>query len=264
MDFYDEIAAQYDQITGVAERLPTAETFARELTARYNVRWALDVACGTGLYAIVLARLGLRVVGSDLSPAMLEQARRAAAKAGVGVQWLGSPMQELAGRVTERFDAVLCMGNSIPHLLEPGDLEGTLTGFHKMLAPGGVAIVQLLNYARLLAKAERVVGIDRQGDAEYVRFYDFLGPRVRFNILQILWQGQPPRHRLYSTTLRAYTWKELADAMAACRFTDIQVLSGPKFGPFDPEQSETVMIVGRGRKPRRLKLLTTPATSRRG
>jgi len=245
MDFYDEIAAQYDQITGAADRLPAAETFVRELATRYRVRWALDVACGTGLYAIVLARLGVRVVGSDLSPGMLEQARRAAAKDGISVEWLCAPMQELAGRVTERFDAVLCMGNSIPHLLEPGDLEATLTGFRKLLAPGGVAIVQLLNYARILGRAERIVGIDRQGDAEYVRFYDFLGPCVRFNILQILWQGQPPRHRLYSTTLRAYTWQELSGAMNRCGFSDVQVLSGPKFGPFDPEQSETAMLVGR-------------------
>lgn len=39
----------------------------------------LDVGCGTGTYAVALARRGFRVVGLDFSPAML---RRAEAKAG--------------------------------------------------------------------------------------------------------------------------------------------------------------------------------------
>ena len=39
----------------------------------------LDVGCGTGTYSVGLARRGFRVVGLDLSPAML---RRAASKAG--------------------------------------------------------------------------------------------------------------------------------------------------------------------------------------
>ena len=185
MDFYDDIAGQYDDITGSGDRTPRVESFLRELKSRYPIASALDVACGTGLYAIQLARMGARTTGADLSAGMLDQARRRAQAAGVPVDWIAAPMQELAERLHERFDAVLCMGNSIPHLQTQADLDAAISGFVRLLNPGGIVVIQLLNYVRVLAGRERIVGINRHADREYVRFYDFLHGQVRFNILEI-------------------------------------------------------------------------------
>lgn len=241
MNFYDPIASRYDQITGSARRGPSAKALARTLVRKYKLASAVDVACGTGLYALALARLGLRVVGSDVSRAMLAQARRSACREGLDVQWVLSPMQELAGHVAGEFDAVLCMGNSIPHLLEQADLEAALRGFRRLVRPGGAVVIQLLNYSRLLGRGERIVGIERQGEAEYVRFYDFLDGRVRFNILEI----KGGRHRLHSTLLRAYTREELSRALKRCGFEDVETFGGPRLGAFDPARSQTLALVGR-------------------
>lgn len=43
----------------------------------------LDVGCGSGRYAVELARRGAEVVGLDLAPAMVDMARHAARQAGV-------------------------------------------------------------------------------------------------------------------------------------------------------------------------------------
>ena len=40
----------------------------------------LDIACGAGRHALELARLGYKVTGNDLSPFLLEEARKAALK----------------------------------------------------------------------------------------------------------------------------------------------------------------------------------------
>ena len=113
MDFYNEIASQYDQITGSAERGPAAEALAGKLVRRYKLKSAVDAACGTGLYASALARMGLRVVGSDVSQAMLDQARRTSRREGLDVT-IHSSMQETAQRVEGELRTVFCMGNSIP------------------------------------------------------------------------------------------------------------------------------------------------------
>ena len=48
----------------------------------------LDVACGTGNAALRAAEAGARVTGVDLTPELLEEARRLAAEAGVDIEYL--------------------------------------------------------------------------------------------------------------------------------------------------------------------------------
>jgi glycine/sarcosine N-methyltransferase len=246
MDFYDEIADAYDDITGAPAREPAAREFVAAFLDRYRPGSALDAACGNGMYALALARAGLDVTGADISPGMIENARRHAA--GARVRWVQAPMQLLADAVTGPFDAILCMGNSIPHLLTDADLAAALNSFARLAAPGGVIVLNLLNYARLQASGERIVGIDRRGQHEYIRFYDFLDTdRVRFNILAVDWSSASgePSHQLHSTTLRPYTCSALRDALLAHGCRDVEFFSGLRFAPFDPNTSDTVTLVAR-------------------
>jgi ubiquinone/menaquinone biosynthesis C-methylase UbiE len=66
-------------------------TPGRDLAARLDVsgRDVVDLATGTGVTAIAMAREGARsVVGVDLTPSLLAEARRRSADAGVGVDWV--------------------------------------------------------------------------------------------------------------------------------------------------------------------------------
>lgn len=245
MDFYDEIAADYDAITDAPAREPAAREFVAALLARYRPASALDAACGNGLYTLALARAGLtNVAGADISAGMLDLARQHALAAGLGVRWVQAPMQTLADTLTGPFDAVLCMGNSLPHLLTDADLSAALASFARLAAPGGIVVINLLNYARLLSVGERLVGIDRRGHREYIRFYDFLdADRLRFNILAIDWSSDAASHHLHSTTLRPYTWTALRDALLSHGYRDVEFFSGLRFAPFDPALSDTLTLV---------------------
>ena len=78
--YYDKHASRYDQRTGFAANTGQAYNFAkyyepfleRALPTSGNV---LELGCGTGFYTRLLADRGLRVVGIDLSPNMIEQAK---------------------------------------------------------------------------------------------------------------------------------------------------------------------------------------------
>ncbi|MDY7103233.1 MAG: class I SAM-dependent methyltransferase [Actinomycetota bacterium] len=65
----------------------------------------LDVACGTGAVAIEAARRGARVTGLDLTPELLDIARRRAEQAGVEVRWVEGTFEDLSG--LGEFDAVV-------------------------------------------------------------------------------------------------------------------------------------------------------------
>ncbi len=241
MDFYDEIADDYEDIVNGTERIDAADRFAAWLIEAHDVRRALDVACGTGLYAKALARQGTRVVAADISAGMIERARAAGDD---DIKWICSPMETIATETTGPFDAILCMGNSLPHLLTDEQLRATLAGFANLLAPGGVAILQLLNYDRVLARAERFVGATRtrNGDREYIRFYDFEPDRVQFNLLELRWQGLKCEYQLHQTTLRPYRPAELRAAVLAAGLAEPTSFDGLQRRPFDESQSQGILL----------------------
>jgi ubiquinone/menaquinone biosynthesis C-methylase UbiE len=70
---FDKVADEYDASRGGRER---AVGFARQLAERLALDdLVLDVGVGTGIVALELVELGYRVVGVDISPAMLGRAR---------------------------------------------------------------------------------------------------------------------------------------------------------------------------------------------
>jgi SAM-dependent methyltransferase len=91
----------------------------------------LDVACGTGNAAIPAAAAGGVVTGLDITPELLEDARRNAAAAGVEVEWVEGDAQDLPFG-DGSFDVVVstfgCMfapdhkraAGEIARVLEPG------------------------------------------------------------------------------------------------------------------------------------------------
>ncbi|GAB4333947.1 MAG: class I SAM-dependent methyltransferase [Dehalococcoidia bacterium] len=66
----------------------------------------LDAGTGTGFLAVLAARLGHRVTGVDLTPAMLERARVRADDAGVDVEWHVGDAMHLPFE-DDRFDVVM-------------------------------------------------------------------------------------------------------------------------------------------------------------
>ena len=92
----------------------------------------LDVACGTGVVAITAARRGARVRGLDLSPALLEDARRNAAVINAEIEFLEGDAEELP-YADASFDVVL---SQFGHMFAPRP-EIALAEMLRVLKPGG-------------------------------------------------------------------------------------------------------------------------------
>jgi len=86
---------------------------------------------------------------------MIDAARR---RRGDTIDLLTGDMRDIA-RLFPRarsFALVYCLGNSIAHLNDPAEVSAVLTEVHRLLAPGGSIVIQIVNFDRLLAPlAER-------------------------------------------------------------------------------------------------------------
>jgi len=120
-----------------------------EFAAQLEVGSAIDVGCGQGRNAIWLARQGHRVTALDLSPVAIEQAKAAAVRAGVDVEFRVADVSdwEPEGRT---WDFVLLCYLQLPESLRRRAHALAV----EALAPGG----QLLLIAHHLENLEHGVG----------------------------------------------------------------------------------------------------------
>ena len=140
---YDDFSNEYDRFVNWANRLRfelpflTAKLAEAPQTAGRLPR-VLDAACGTGQHALALAGLGYPAAGADLSAGMIERARENALERDQNVPFAAAGFGELRQAFGEgSFEAVMCLGNSLPHVLDEAGLAAALSDFAAVLKPGG-------------------------------------------------------------------------------------------------------------------------------
>jgi ubiquinone/menaquinone biosynthesis C-methylase UbiE len=104
----------------------------------------LDVGCGTGFFEMLLAPLGHRITGIDITPDMIERGRELLARHNISGAELMVMDAERPDFPDGHFDAVISR-NLTWNLPHPGD---AYREWHRVLKPGGV----LLNYDAEYAK----------------------------------------------------------------------------------------------------------------
>lgn len=98
----------------------------------------LDVPCGQGRHAHLLAEAGYAVHGLDYSPVLLAHA--AARGTGPRLRYRRGDMRRLPARWTGRFDAVANLFTSFGFFLDPADDRRVLFEFARVLRPDGVLV----------------------------------------------------------------------------------------------------------------------------
>lgn len=264
---YDVLSDDYDRFVNWENRLTYEMPFIERTLREVDAHRVLDVACGTGMHAIELARRGYKVVGTDLSAPMIERAGENAAAAGVEVRFVVAAFGELAEklalspsislrtssveRMSGPFDAVFCLGNSLPHALSAGDLGDALADFAAVLRPGGLLLIQNRNFDAVLACRERFMGPEAHCESDrewlFVRFYDFNSDgTLTFNMVVLHRDAEGKwSQQVEATKLRPIVYSELMASLTAAGFTDIVCYGDMQGAPFDLNCSPNLVMTAR-------------------
>ena len=266
-EFYDRQAALYEVMNDWPARLSFELPFIRRVLEQIHARTILDVACGGGHHAIALAREGYAVSGADLSAEMIELARRNAAAANVSVRFEPVRFADLGVRFDAAFDAVLCLGNSLPHVLSETDQLATLAAMRGRLKSGGALVLQNLNYDLRWKNRPRFFALNPatlNGRTTLVwRMADYHDPGTRvpginepcpepglitFHIAAIEQDAREAGQwqvSVKSTLQRPLFADDLTRWLNRVGFEELALFGGMDASSFDPESSPDLVIVAK-------------------
>ena len=242
-EFYDALAPEYDRMTGFRNRFVQERPFFRLLVGRYKIRTALDAGCGTGFHSLLLAQLGVRMTGVDVSPAMIQEARRHAAELSLPVDFIEAPNENLHQSFDSRFDAVFSLGNTTAHALSEEALHSVFRSFHEILKPKGILFLQNLNYDRILARKERIQSIKEMDGATFIRLYDYDEQFVTFNILAVTRNDGVLHPSMRAVQLKPLTSAQIAGQLMACGFGNIRLFGSIAMDTYDPQTSRDLVVI---------------------
>jgi SAM-dependent methyltransferase len=177
----------------------------------------LDLACGHGDLANLLAARGGRVTGLDSSAVFLDRARADAAAMGVSVEYVAGDMRQIPW--TGRFDRVINWSTAFGYFDDTAN-RAVLTGIARALRPGGRLAMDLDNLTRFLASycPSRVVAARDNGDMLVDRYHlDALTGRFEAERTVI----RSGRTRRVNFVKRLFGFPELRDWLLAAGFTAV-------------------------------------------
>src|SRR6478735_2092258 len=160
-----------DQFTRQAAPFAAAAAIRNQQALDRIVQWAgtgpddtvLDVACGPGLLACAFARVAKHATGIDMTPAMLEQARKTQQEQGLkNLSWLPGNVYSLPFP-PEQF-SIVSSRFVFHHLQDP---LAALKEMKRACKPGGRIVVA--DMAPIPSKADALNAAERLRDPSHVR-----------------------------------------------------------------------------------------------
>lgn len=243
MSSYDALASSYDGLMADGSYLKRADWLERLFRkSAIPVRTVLDLACGTGTIACLLAARGYQVTATDGSEEMLTQAMgKAAALDGQPPLFLHQSMPRL--RLIEPVDAVVSTLDSLNYLTREKDIRETFRRVHRWLKPGGQFIFDV-NSPYKLRGMDQQMYMDETEDSFCV-WRTFFSERTQVCTYQVdlfrqrqdgAWERDFEEHRE-----RAWTEEQLRLYLAEAGFENITITGDLTMKP--PAEDEARWIV---------------------
>jgi SAM-dependent methyltransferase len=244
---YEDLAADYNWTfdddafaSGRAIKHPATARLLERISPASTV---LDAACGSGVDAAAVARRGFRVQASDASAAMVEAAAARFRQEGLDIPVRRCAWADLPASTGQRFDVVLCLGNSLVHAAGRDAMVEALTGLRRMARPGGHVVIDSRNWEKLHAERRIVQVADRvitRGGRRCLQFYaweipDRLGDEHTAHLVLVFEDGDRAEPHDHVITFRPFTLGELRERIELAGLREVDT-------DFDPARDRYAIV----------------------
>ena len=203
----------------------------------------LDLCCGPGRFSLEFARRGFKVTGVDRTHSYLAEARRAARREELDIEFVQADMRRFMR--PRAFDAVINVFTSFGYFRDQReDLRVCRNALHS-LRPGGRFLIEILGKEGL---ARRFQARDWFEIDDTLVLHERL-PTNGWSALEQRWiivrNGRTREFRLW---LRLYSAAELCGLLKQAGFRSVETFGGYDGSAYDSDARRLVVV---GRKPRK-------------
>ncbi len=247
MGAYHALASSYDRLTNDVDYTAVVDFYLQILEReQLTPRTAVDLACGTGSVALLLAGMGMEVTAVDMSEEMLCVASQKAQEQELPVTFVHQKLQSLG--LPRGVDLAVCALDSINYITEPDHCRQAICRIYKALNPGGCFIFDV-NTPEKLRAMDGQVFLDEDDDVYCVWRGEFdeaenicsYGMDL-FQRYGNVWHRSFEEHREY-----AYTQEQLVAFLRQAGFTSIAVYADRRFEKPQPGEQRIYLKARKGR-----------------
>lgn len=227
--FYDTIADKYDYIFPLS---PMQKKFLDDQIKGKNV---LDVGAATGKVTEYLSGKGFQVHSIDINGSLINKA----AQKGISVV----NMNMLDIDKLEKFDTIINIGNTLPHLNNNGEIYKFLEKAYNQLNDAGKLIIQIINFSKFVKQKDEnnflgTLPLIENENVKFERFY-YLNEEGNIIFKTILDDNIENEEILLNIT-----YNELKDYFEKIGFKNIKIYGGFDKSVFDIDKSIPLVMTG--------------------
>ncbi|MBI4129875.1 CBS domain-containing protein [Candidatus Roizmanbacteria bacterium] len=182
-EYHDWLAYHDDFVVKGARRHDIETQNVLQVFQKLGVKKVLDLGCGPGRHALLLAQYKIHVVGIETSKRMYgiaeKHRRQLPLTAQPFVSFIRGDNLEEVQKLPDSYDAAIFMGNALAHLYD--SYEKVLSVLNKKLPEkNGLLLIQLMNFEKVFTTNKRFLTFNIQPskltpEREYA-FIDFYDP----------------------------------------------------------------------------------------
>lgn len=247
MNIFSTFVADYDRMINWEKRLQNETPFYKKIFLDSGAQRILDVGCATGRHAMLFSSWGMQVSGADPSAEMIDIAKDNAKEAGRLIDFKVAGFEEIDEVFEPYFDVIMCIGNSLAHIMSSEALERAFRAANNLLIPGGILLIQIRNYQRAYEKNEKYMPLNTKvADGKeylYFRYNELNQDTVNFNIVSFVKeQNGQWSYTVNSEELRPWNLQEIREILDSSGLTVKNVYGDFKFSPFNQSESQDMII----------------------
>lgn len=196
----------------------------------------LDLACGKGRFSFAMNQLGYKVTGLDLSSNNIEWARKC--HSAKGITFVQGDMRQPFG--DEAFDAVFNLFTSFGYFETDAEHLQAIESIHRALMPGGWVLFDFMNAEKVAQNLVECEEIVRDG----IHFAIYRKVENGY-IVKDIEVDSPQGQYKFQERVRALSPSDFKSWFERAGLTWVEILDVNSLRPFDPQNSDRMLVVGK-------------------